>query len=159
MRLIYLLSAAFFAATAAHAEQMQISRIDAMSAFNAISQIGEYQDSIKQAGQEVPVKRFLKVSPAMRSTLQHDATVLRALSLETMALNQSGDAQIDADPKYTTDDARRSAKVAAQTVIGQQMVSVDLMRFSEGDLALGDNPQITPSLGAALSALIQKDAK
>lgn len=124
---------------------VEMTRAEVNAAFNAIVSIGQYKTAVRQGGQDVVVDKFLDVSLAMRSTLLHDMTLLRAVASETSRLNDEARMRL-------LDDKAYGAEVLA---IAEQKVKVEgLIRFTEKDLQLDKNPQITPMWGAALSALM-----
>lgn len=128
------------------ADTVSMSRIDAMNAFNALVAIGEYTTTAKQGGQDVAVKKYLDVALPTRSALTHDLTVLRAVAMETVKLQD--------DAKARLSGKELDAEMVA---IAQQKVPVEgLILFSEADLQLDKNPQITPLLGSALEVLESK---
>lgn len=135
-----------FSYSAYAAEPISMARVDAMSAFNALYAISEYTTSAKQGGQDVVVKKFLDVALPTRSALTHDLTVLKAVAMETVKLQD--------DAK-----ARLSGKEldVEMTAIAQQKVSVEgLMLITEADLQLDKNPQITLPLASILEVIESK---
>lgn len=123
-----------------------MTRGDALNAFNAIAAIGEYTTVARQAGQDVAVKKYLEVSLPMRAALTHDVAILRGVTLETVRLQDDARARLDG--------RAFDAEIAA---IGAQTVTIDgLTLFSEADLQLDKNPQITPLLASALLLLESK---
>jgi hypothetical protein len=142
----FLLSAAAFAAEAP--PPVTMTRADAMVAFNTLAAIGQpYKVTVKQGGQDVPVDKFLDVSAPMRSTLIHDLTALKAVAMETVKLEDDAKTRLG-------NDAAALAKEGE--TIAQEKVSIDgVITFSENDLALDKNPQISLLQASAL-AVIEK---
>lgn len=132
--------------TAALAGNIEITRGDAVAAFNAIGAIGQYKTAVKQGGQEVPVDKFLAVSPAMRSTLIRNAAALKPIVMDTLALQENAKRRLG-------DSAELAAEIEK---IAQTIVPADVVLFTEADLQLAENPQITPLVGMALSPLVAK---
>lgn len=145
--LAVLVIAGISSAIASDGGAIEMTRAEATEAFNAIAQIGQYQVVAKQGGQEVATTKFLDVSLAMRSTLIRDTSILRSVALETGKLQEQARARLADDKAYN----------AELVAISQQKVPIDgLIRFSETDLQLDKNPQITPIIGSFLVVLEAK---
>jgi hypothetical protein len=115
-----------------------ISRLEAAQASNAIAEIGQYQCPNSGPGAQPVVTCFLKVPVPMRSVLAHDMRILLEITKENQA----------ALPP--------NASVNDQAKLGEQKVPVpDLQKFTEDDLHLADNPQITPVIEAMLAPLMK----
>lgn len=140
--------AAIFTGSANAADTVTVSmtRREATAALNALAAIGEpYKVTVKQAGQDVPVPKFLDVSPAMRSTLVRDTVILHGILVETAKLEE------DAKQRLGSDAA---ALERENNAISETKISVEgLILFAEADLQLDKNPQITLVQASALAVL------
>jgi len=120
-----------------------LTRADINAAANAIVAIGQYPCTDTS---EKPATCWLKVSIATRSALSHDLILFKPIVSET----QIGAPQI-ANPNKLT-----NAEMVQQLKWGQQEVPVPgLVKISEADLDLANNPQITPVMEANLSAILK----
>lgn len=136
----------FAAVPASAAEPVSMTRIDVMNAFNALAAIGEYTTAAKQGGQDVVVKKYLDVALPTRSALTHDLTVLKAVSMETIKLQD--------DAKARLSGKELDAEMAA--IAGQKVPVDGLIFITEAELQLDKNPQITLLIGSALEPLESK---
>lgn len=119
-----------------------ISRYDAFQASNAITELGQYPCPNTGPGEQPTITCFLKVPVPMRSVLYHDKHILSEIVKENA----------DATPPNATQ--LELAKV------GQQRVPVQgLQKFTEEDLHLADNPQITPDVESRLYPLMKEKEK